>query len=341
MVDQQGRDHAEKSHQRPTPTKTNDKTLSPSNSLVQLELQTSSFFDTARLRENKPSINKDQQRRHRSSAVPESTRYYSSNNAKTNPSTSSRPAHRRPLSLSLENQHSPSPIDYHFASTSEPSSEAPLSSSTAPTFTRRARRTVSPSANRTHSAYVTNEQWNPSQASYRHRLSTSPESSRKGTSTSSPSRYVVSYDFDPTLRDTKRKPVYKYASAMVPAATDLNVVPNLSSSTTPVAPSVFTTSAIKFAPAPARRTSPFKDTETKLNPTLISTARLFNSAPTNPPPNTDDSINKAAATPPSSSTTNNHRPLLTSLESPIKLPNNRKSRLLDDNNNLISLKVHD
>ena len=100
-----------------TPTTFNDKSVSPTNSLLELELHTSSFFDTAKLRDNHSSINREQQRRNRASAIPDATRYYASNNSKSNPSSYSN--NRRPLSLSLDEQSSPNPNDYHFASTSE------------------------------------------------------------------------------------------------------------------------------------------------------------------------------------------------------------------------------
>ncbi|CAF5055195.1 unnamed protein product, partial [Rotaria socialis] len=78
--------------------------ISPSNSLVELELHTSSFFDTARLRDN-ISINKEHQRRNRVSAIPISTRYLSSTNGKADTTLLSRPTYRRPVSLSLDHQH--------------------------------------------------------------------------------------------------------------------------------------------------------------------------------------------------------------------------------------------
>jgi hypothetical protein len=52
LADQQGHNDYEKVRLRTTPTKIHDKSLSPTNSLVELELHTSSFFDTARLRNN-------------------------------------------------------------------------------------------------------------------------------------------------------------------------------------------------------------------------------------------------------------------------------------------------
>ena len=323
-----------------TPTTTlNDKSLSPTNSLVELELHTSSFFDTAKLRENHSVIDKEQQRRNRASAIPDSTRYYSSNNSKTNSASSSRSTNRRPLSLSLDDQHSHSPIDYHFASTSEKTSHIsspPPSSSTTHGFTRRSRRTVSPTSTKTtpssSSTYGNNDKMNLSQTNYRYTLETSPDIAKRTTSPINPSRYLVSYDFDTTLKDLKRKPIYKYTPPAIPPASELNVVPSLLNSTTPVAPSVFTTSAIKFAPAPTRRMSPFKDQETNLNNPITNTARLLNS---NQSSNIDDSINNATTN------YNNRRSLLTSYDISSGTNNIRKSRLLDDNNNLISLKVHD
>jgi hypothetical protein len=140
-----------------TPTTLNNKSSSPTNSLVELELHSSSFFDTARLRDKPSSINKEQQRRNRASAIPDSTRYYTSNNSKTN--SSSRSASRRPLSLSLDEHHSNSPIDYHFASTSEKPSQvsSPPPPSSAQAYTHRSRRTVSPSSTKTTSTYGNHE----------------------------------------------------------------------------------------------------------------------------------------------------------------------------------------
>jgi hypothetical protein len=103
-------------------------------------------------------------------------------------------------------------------------------------------------------------------------------------------------------------------------------------STTPVAPSVFTTSAIRFAPPPARRISPYKDQETNIN----NSSRLLNNTISNPSSNKNDSIDIA-----STNNHNNRRSLLTSLDISSATNNYRKSRLLDDNNNFISLKVHD
>jgi hypothetical protein len=302
-----------------TPSTINDKSLSPTNSLVELELHSSSFFDTARLRDNNSSINKEQQRRNRASAIPDSTRFCSSNNSKPNSSSN-----RRPLSLSLNDEHSNSPIDYHFASTSETKSTPPPSTHT---YSRRSRRTISPTSTKTTSGNNDRVSSPP-----RYTLKISPETTKRTTSPINPSRYLVSYDFDTTLRDLKRKPIYKYTPPTAPSATELNVVPSLLNSTTPVAPSVFTTSAIKFAPAPTRRSSPFRDQESNMNNSSMSTARLLNNTLSNPSSNIDDSIN---------TTTNNRRSFLTSHELPSTRNNIRKSRLLDDNNNFISLKVHD
>ena len=302
-----------------TPTTLNDKSLSPATSLLELELHTSSFFDTAKLRDNYSSKPKEQQRRDRASAIPDSTRYYSSNNSKTSST------HRRPLSLSLDDQHSSSPIDYHFASTSEKPSNISFPSSTTTTsqpYTRRSRRTVSPASTKTSSTYGNHDRIHSPSTTHRYTLATSPETTKRTTSPINPSRYLVSYDFDTTLRDLKRKPIYKYTPPTLPPTSEINVVPSLLNSTTPVAPSVFTTSAIKFAPAPTKRISPYKDHETN----SISTARLLN------PTNIDDSINTS---------TNHRHSLLTSPDLSSTINNIRRSRLLDDNNNLISLKVHD
>ncbi len=339
LNDQQLNKDYDKVHLRiTTPTTLNDKSLSPTNSLVELELHSSSFFDTARLRDKPTSINKEQQRRNRASAIPDSTRYYTSNNSKTN--SSSHSASRRPLSLSLDENHSNSPIDYHFASTSEKPSQVsppppPPPPSSAQAYTRRSRRTVSPSSTKTTSTstYGNHERINSPQTNHRYTLATSSDAAKRTTSPINPSRYLVSYDFDTTLRDLKRKPIYKYTPPIIPPASELNVVPSLLNSTTPVAPSVFTTSAIKFAPAPTRRMSPYIDQETNMNNSPINTARLLNNTISNPSSNIDDSINTAATT-----NHNNRRSFLTSHDLSSATNNIRKSRLLDDNNNFISLK---
>ncbi len=329
LADQQGHNDYEKVRLRTTPTKIHDKSLSPTNSLVELELHTSSFFDTARLRNNNnnnSSITKEQQRRNRASAIPDSTRYNPSNNTKTNSSTS-----RRPLSLSLDDQHSNSPIDYHFASTSEKTSSPPPPPP-AQAYTRRSRRTVSPTATTT---YGNNDRVNSPQTNHRYTLAPSPETTRRTTSPINPSRYLVSYDFDTTLRDLKRKPIYKYTPPIIPPVTEINVVPSLLNFTKPVAPSVFTTAAIKFTPTSTRRMSSVKDQDTNTNTSLISTARLLNNTISNPSSTTDDSINTATTN------SNNRRSLLASFDLPSTPNNTRKSRLLDDNNNFISLKVQE
>jgi hypothetical protein len=334
LTEQQSHKDYEKVHLRTTPTTPlNDTSLSPTNSLVELELHTSAFFDTARLRNHHSSINKEQQKRNRASAIPDSKRYSTSHNS------SSHPTQRRPLSLSLDDQYLHSPIDYHFASTSEKTSQPSPSSAPTPTqtYTRRSRRTVSPTSTKTTSTYGNHDRTHSPQTNQRYTLASSPETTRRTTTSTTspinPSRYLVSYDFDTTLRDLKRKPIYKYIPPMNPPASELNVVPSLLNSTTPVAPSVFTTSAIKFAPAPTRRMSPFKDQETNINNSSLNTARLLNHTISNPSSNIDDNIHLAP--------TNhiNRRSFLTSYDSPNN--NIRKSRLLDDNNNLISLKVHD
>jgi serine/threonine protein kinase len=214
--------------------------LSPTNSLVELELHTSSFFDSTRLRDNS-SINKEQQRRNRVSAIPISTRYLSSNNTK-NSSTLSRPTYRRPISLSMDDQSSAATHRYTLAESTTPSS---------------------------------------------------------------------SYDLDSAINDLK--------SRYTPPKS--NVKPQFSNPTTTLAPSVFTTSAIKFAPAPARRMSPLRDEDNSFS---TNSTRLLN----NPSSHIDDSIY---------TTNNNQRSLLTSLE----LPTTFKNRLLDDNNNLVSSKIYE
>ena len=231
-----------------TPVETS---LSPNNSLVELELHTSSFFDTTRLRDP-AAINKEQQRRNRVSAIPISTRYLSSNNIKTN-LPSSRPTYRRPVSLSLE----------------EPTTQKQAIA------TRHAQPTVSPT-----STYGNNDRYH---SPHQYTLALSPES------TTTTPRYALSSDFDSTFKDLKCKEIYKYTP---PTATN-------------VAPSVFTTSGIKFAPVPTRRRSPSRDQDT-------NSAR-------------DDSINSAST---------KH-----SLLTPLELPSAYKHRLFDDNNNLLSLKV--
>ena len=335
LADQQAHADYDKGQSRtsttPTSAKTTEKSTSPTNSLVELELHTSSFFDTARLREQKPSANREQQRRHRASAIADTARYYSSNNSKANPSIPSRPAQRRPLSLSLEYQNITGPTDYHFASTSE---ATPQATATSQVYPRRARRTVSPASSKSTSTYGNHDRLTSPPSSYRYTMNASPESARKTVSPTSPPRYLVSYDFDPTLRDLKRKPVYKYTPSPASTTAELNVVPSLSNSTTPVGPSVFTTSAIKFAPAPNRLMSPLKDQETTSNVPSMSTARQFNTSHTKPSSHLDDTkLNTASST--------NRRSLLGSVDLTTPTTNPRKSRLLDDNNNFISLKVHD
>ena len=268
LTDQQSNDY-DKLHLRTiTPV---ENSLSPNNSLVELELHTSSFFDTTRLRDT-TTVNKEQQRRNRVSAIPISTRYLSSNNIKTNLS-SSRPTYRRPVSLSLDDQ------------TSQKQSIS----------TRHSQRTASPTkATTTTNTYGSSDRFH---SPHQYALALSPESTTTTTTTSSSSpRYVLSSDLDSTLKDLKCKEIYKYT----PPAT------------TTIAPSVFTTSGIKFAPIPTRRISPTRDQDT-------NSAR-------------DDSINTAST---STTTATTKHSLLTSLES----PTNYKHRLLDDNNNFLSLKV--
>lgn len=327
----------------PTSTKTTEKSASPANSLAELELHTSSFFDTARLREPKPVANREQQRRHRSSAIADTANYYSTRNGQTNSTSQTRTGNRRPLSLSLENQDLPNPTDYHFALTSEliggTGKTTPSTSNQA--YNRRSRRTMSPASNKTASTnYSNHDRLNSPPSSYRYSLATTPDSSvRRTISPLSPSRYVVSYDVDPTLQDLKRRSLYKYTPGASTTGGEINVVPSLTNSTTPVAPSVFTTSAIKFAPAPApvRSTGSVKDQEnTSTTGSSVNGSRPTNAIQTNPLFNLDDSQHFTTAT--------NRRSLLTSVDIPssVTTANNlRSSRLLDDNNNFISLKVHD
>jgi hypothetical protein len=257
-----------------------ENSISPTNSLVELELHTSSFFDTTRLRENS-SINKEQQRRNRASAIPISTRYLSSNNIKTNSSLSSRPIYRRPVSLSLDDQQT-----------------SPIQSIN----TRHSRRTVSPS---TTTTCGNSDRFHTSQPTHRYTLAISPEST-SSTTTATPSNYLVPSDLDSALNDLKYKEIYKYTPP-----------------STAVAPSVFTTSAIKFAPAPTRRMSPLTDQEN-------SSTRLLN----NTLSHNNDNINTASAT--TTTTNNNRHSLLTSFEL-----STYKNRLLDDYNNLVPLKVYE
>jgi len=328
----------------PTSTKTTEKSSSPTNSLVELELHTSSFFDTARLRHpTVSSTNKEQQRRNRASAFVDSSRYYSSNNSKINSSTPSRPASRRPLSLSLENQNLNDPSDYRYSSIIDSNIPSSTTTTTSQPYPRRTRRTISPASNKTSSTnYSTNHRLSSPPSSYRYTLAASPESSRRTTSPTTSSRYPVSHDFDPISSDMKRKPIYKYtpsnvsststATTTTTTASELNVVPSLSNSTSPVAPSVFTTSGIKFAPAPSRLSNLIREPE--------QTNRFLNSTLTNPSSNLDTNLLNSTAR-----TTTNRRSLLTSMDLPAPntspRTNHRNSRLLDDNNNLISSKVHD
>lgn len=78
---------------------------SPNNSLAELELHSSSFYDARRLRDH--SDHRQQQRRHRrASAIPISVRYLSTNPSSS--STGTRPTyHRRPVSLAFDDQRTP------------------------------------------------------------------------------------------------------------------------------------------------------------------------------------------------------------------------------------------
>ncbi|CAF4040162.1 unnamed protein product [Rotaria sp. Silwood2] len=296
-----------------TSTATIENSISPTNSLVELELHTSSFFDSTRLRDNS-SVNKEQQRRNRVSAIPISTRYLSSNNTKTDSSLLSRPTYRRPVSLSLDDQHSTNE-KLQRQSVDNRNSHQTVSSSSAATTT---------------TTYDNNDRYHSLQTT--HPL-TLPLSSESSTTITTPSSFLISNDFDLTLNDLKCKTIYKYTS---PAKTEYNATPHFQNSTTAVAPSVFTTSAIKFAPVPTRRISPLKDQE---NNSSKSTARLLNNTTSNPSYNNDDSINIASTTT-TTNNNNNSEQLLTTLE--LSTPYNiHKHRLLDDNNNLVSLKVYE
>ncbi|CAF4231927.1 unnamed protein product [Rotaria socialis] len=292
-------------------TVTLENSISPSNSLVELELHTSSFFDTARLRDN-ISINKEHQRRNRVSAIPISTRYLSSNNGKADATLLSRPTYRRPVSLSLDHQH--------------PNHE-PLQMQSV--NNRHAQQTVPSTSTRAIPYDNNNDRYHTLQATNQF---VSPTSSESTTTTMPPSSYLASSDLDFALNDLKCKTIYKYTSPST--KTEHNVTTKLPNSTATVAPSVFTTSAIKFAPVPNRRISPLKDQE---NNSSNSTARLLNNTASNPSHSIDDSINNTFTT-----TTNNieQHSSLTKLDSPTSY-STQKNRLLDDNNNLVSLKVYE
>jgi hypothetical protein len=282
LTDHQSSTDYDKIRLRTITTPPIENSISPTNSLVELELHTSSFFDTTRLRENS-SGNKEQQRRYRASAIPISTRYLSSNNIKTNSSLSSRPIYRRPVSLSLDDQQ-----------TSQIQS----------INTQHSRGTISPS---TTTTCGNSDRFQSPQATHRYTLAISPEST-SSTTTTTPSNYLVSSDLDSALKDLKYKEIYKYTPP-----------------STAVAPSVFTTSAIKFAPAPTRRISPLTDQEN-------SSTRLLN----NTSSHNNDSINTASATTTTNNNNNNRHSLLTSFEL-----STYKNRLIDDNNNLVPLKVYE
>ncbi|UJR10177.1 hypothetical protein I4U23_014392 [Adineta vaga] len=277
------------------PKSTIEKSLSPTNSLVELELHTSSFFDTARLRD-KTSVNKDQQRRNRVSAIPIPTRYLTSNNNKTISSSLTRPVQRRPVSLTLDDQHS----------TDDTSTIHSINS-------RRSRRAASPTSTTKKSTTITSG--NPDRfQTQRYTLPASTDTSR----------YRFSSELDSALNDLKSTGIYRYTPPKKP-----------------VAPSVFTTSTIKFAPAPLRRMSPFKDQE---DCSSSSTAQLLNTLTSNPSCHIDDSINHASSSSTTTTTNNNNNnnrhSFLTSFELPTKY-NADKNHLLDDNNNFVSLKVYD
>lgn len=212
-----------------------DNSSSANNSLAELELHSSSFFDSNRLREHSAGT-KEQQRRNRASAIPISVRYLSANSVKSNSSSlTARPSYRRPVSLSIDDQHS----------------------------SRQSQRTISPAT------------------IDRFSFTLSPEST--------PAPFPISSDYD---------------------------LPSKSTAVS-IAPSVFTTSAIKFAPAPPlRHYSLYQDPEN-------ASARLEN--------NSDNSTNTASVC----TNHSNRHSLLTSLE----LPATYINRLLDDNNNFVSLKV--
>lgn len=327
LTEQQQSKNHEKNHIRATSV---GKSVSPTNSLVELELHTSAFFDTTRLRDNS-SANKEHQRRNRASAIPISTRYLSSHKTKPDSSSLSRPVYRRPVSLTLDDQLPSSetiPIQ-SFNNRNSQESSSPTSTATSAT------------------TYDNNDRYQSSQIINQFNLPISSEST-----TITPSSCQNPTDLDSKFKDLKCKTIYKYTS---PSTTDNNVTSRFPNSTTTItntttantttsnfAPSVFTTSAIKFAPVPTRRMSPSRDQEPSSS---TDTARLLNNTISNPSYHTDDSINIATTTPTTTTNNNNNndsdqRSLLTSLELPSSF-HTQKNRLLDDNNNLVSLKVYE
>ena len=249
----------------PTSSKPVEDSLSPSDSLVELELHTSSFFDTARLRD------KEQQPRHRASAIPISTRYLPTNNPKLNLLTS-RPSYRRPISLALDDSHS----------------------TTNQALSATARRPASPPSAKALT-YASNDRYQ-SPLAHRYTLAAASES------TALPS-YLLSYDLQ---RQSSPK--------TVSSTNDISLV-----APHPIGPSVFTTSAIKFAPAPLRRLSPPRDPASRLAHSSLS--------------NIDDSLKPA--------TNDLHRRSLFTPTETSSAASLAKQRLLDDNNNFLALRIYD
>ncbi|CAF5014902.1 unnamed protein product, partial [Rotaria socialis] len=183
----------------------------------------------------------------------------------------SRPTYRRPVSLSLDHQH--------------PNHE-PLQMQSV--NNRHAQQTVPSTSTRAIPYDNNNDRYHTLQATNQF---VSPTSSESTTTTMPPSSYLASSDLDFALNDLKCKTIYKYTSPST--KTEHNVTTKLPNSTATVAPSVFTTSAIKFAPVPNRRISPLKDQE---NNSSNSTARLLNNTASNPSHSIDDSINNTFTT---------------------------------------------
>ena len=215
--------------------------FSSNHSLADLELNTSSFYDNTRLRDNNSSIPKDPPTlRHRVSAIPIATRYLNPKNGNS--------IARRPVSLSLD----------------DPSPTTSLTNS----------RPIPPSS--ASNKYVNDER------------KMSNEKSRYMSATSSDSTYLF-----PTENKSDHESM---------------------------GPSVFTTTAIKFAPVPLRRrSSPASETTSYSN-------------------NSISNVNDALQ----SITEHHQRSSLTSADQTSSITTNlAKQNLLDDNNNFISLRIYD
>ena len=290
-------------------TTTTESLTAPTNSLVELELHTSSFFDATRLRNNS-LLNKKEQQRHRISAIPISTRYLSLNNTKTDSTSLSRPTCRRPVSLSFDDQ----------CLSNETTQIRSVNNQCS-------RQTVSPSST-TIKAYDNNNQFSSSQTTCQ---STFPAASETTTTiTTAPLHYVVSYDSDSTVNNLKLKEACKHSSL---STKELDMMPHVLNSTTTVGPTVFTTSTIRFAPAPTRRINSFRNQE---NSSSASAARLLNNTISNQSSRINDSINII-----STNNNDNRCSLLTTLELPTSYNTHNKNSFLDNNNNLVPLKVYE